>query len=412
MMEFDMRRALFLGFGILAWAMPLDAHAARWTMQDLLSIPAMGEAPLSPDGKLIVFVRGGQIVTMPASGGEPTAVTHGPGGKAGLSWSPDGQTIAYVSDGNICIVPAAGGSSNCLTASGTPDAHLWGDHDPQWSPDSKHILFERGGIEKSGALMMVSRDGGNADYLVKPEENDIRPSWAPDGHAVSYTEITQKHFSGQLKLVAVEPNTGHAIGAPKVLYTVPADRGGWWQLRKASWSPDSKTLAIVLQTSGWDHVYLMAASGGPPKALTSGSFEDADPLFSPDGKSLAIISNRIAPERRDIWTVPLNGAPARALTDNNVPGVETFPQWSPDGQEIYFLRQSATDSNNLFVADVSGKATPRQLTNTLPKSLAGAFVEPKRVTYRSKDGRPVTAFIYEPRDMPDRRYPACHAAHK
>jgi TolB protein len=180
-----MRRRLYIVLAFLACVAPLEAHAARWTTQDLLSIPGMGDAPLSPDGKSIALVRSGQIVLMPASGGDVTVVTSGAGGKTGLNWSPDGQTIAYANDGNICTVPITGGPSHCLTTSGTPDAHLWGDHDPQWSPDGKRILFERGGIEKSGALMLVSRDGGNADYLVKPDLNDIRPSWSPNGRAVS-----------------------------------------------------------------------------------------------------------------------------------------------------------------------------------------------------------------------------------
>ena len=402
-----MQRRLCVVLFLLVLIQPLRAEAARWSTQDLLSVPGMGEAPLSPDGKSIALARGGQIVLMPSSGGEVTAITRGAGGKAGLNWSPDGQTIAYVSDGNICTVPTAGGSSHCLTSSGTPDAHLWGDHDPQWSPDGQRILFERGGLEKAGALMLVSRDGGDAYSLVKSDQNDIRPSWSPNGRAVSYTEITEKHFSGQLKLVAFDPGSGKAAGQPKVLYTVPTDRGGWWQLRKASWSPDGTKLALILQTSGWDHVYLLPASGGKPKAVTAGLFEDADPVFSPDGKSIAIVSNRIGAERRDIWIVPLDGAPARALSDNNIPGVETFPQWAPDSKEIYFLRQTSTEPNNQFVSDASGNGTPKRLTNALPKALEGAFVEPKRVVYRSKDGREIAALIYEPRDMqPNHRYPA------
>ena len=402
-----MQRPLIVALMAVAAVMPLDAQAARWTQQDLLSISPIGDAPLAPDGKTIALVRSGQIVTMPSMGGDFTVISHAAGGKSGLSWSPDGQTIAYVNDGNICTVPAMGGSSTCLTSSGTPDSHLWGDHDPQWSPDGKRILFERGGIEKSGALMLVSRAGGNASYLVKSEENDIRPSWAPDGRSVSYTEITEQHFSGQLKVVAFDPDRGQPMGQPKTLYTVPTDRGGWWQLRKADWSPDSKSLAIVLQTDGWDHVYLMKRDGGRPKELTSGKFEDADPVFSPDGKSIAIISNRTEPERRDIWIAPVNGGAAHALSSNDVPGVESAPQWSPDGKQVYFLRQTSTDSNNLYVADVSAPGGAKKLTNSLPKALEGVLVDPKRVTYRSKDGQEVSAFIYVPRDLqPGRHYPA------
>ena len=396
----------FLCVVALASISSQQAEAARWTMQDLLSVPSLGDAPLSPDGRSVAFVQAGQIVIMPAAGGDVTVLTHDNGGKSGLDWSPDGQTIAFSSEGNICTISVSGGSKNCLTKSGTPDTHLWGDHDPQWSPDGKQILFERGGIKRSGALMLISREGGNADYLVKSKENDIRPSWAPNGRAVSYTEITEKHFSGLLKVVPFNPRTGESAGSPHLLYTVPTDRGGWWQLRKANWSPDSKSLAVILQNGGWDHVYFISAKGGKPRAITNGAFEDGDPVFSPDGRTLAIVSNRIEPERRDVWLVPLDGSQARPLHGPGDPGVETSPQWSPDSRKIYFLRQSSTDSSNLFVANVSG-GSPTRLTNTLPKVLEGAFVEPKRVTYKSQDGRDIAAFIYEPRDLQaGRHYPA------
>ena len=401
-----MRFCLFFGVLALAGASSQHADAARWTMQDLLSVPSLGDAPLSPDGESVAFVRAGQIVIMPAAGGDVTVLTHDNGGKGGLDWSPDGQTIAFSSEGNICTVPVSGGSKNCLTKSGTPDAHLWGDHDPQWSPDGKEILFERGGIKRSGTLMLVSRDGGITDYLVPPNENDIRPSWAPNGRAVSYTEITEKHFSGQLKMIAVDPRNGKPAGGPRLLYTVPTDRGGWWQLRKASWSPDSKSLAVILQNSGWDHVYFVSMKGGKLRPITNGAFDDSDPVFSPDGKTLAIVSNRTEPERRDIWLVPLDGSQARPLQGPVDPGVETSPQWSRDGKKIYFLRQSSTDSSNLFVADVVGGSATR-LTNTLPKALEGALVEPKRVVYKSQDGQDISALIYQPRDLQaGRRYPA------
>jgi dipeptidyl aminopeptidase/acylaminoacyl peptidase len=95
------------------------------------------------------------------------------------------------------------------------------------------------------------------------------------------------------------------------------------------------------------------------------------------------------------------------LTTNPVPGVETSPQWSQDGKKIFFLRQTATDSNNLFVTDSSGNGASDRLTNTLPKALVGAFVEPERVTYKSKDGREISALIYKPRNMqPGRPSPA------
>jgi dipeptidyl aminopeptidase/acylaminoacyl peptidase len=392
-----MRRIGMAALAVMVLATGTPALAANWKLQDIFRINGIGQAQLSPDGQSVAYVRGGQIVVMPAAGGESHAVTHIAAGREGLVWAPDGAAIAYARAGNICVLAIAPGQETCLTKSGTPDAHLWGDHGPQWSPTGSFILFERGGIKQSGQIMSVPAAGGDAVAVVKSDTNDIRPRLSPDGKTVAYTEITDEQFSGKLKLVAVDPQTGRPKGAPRLIYTQPTDKGGWWQLRRVAWSPDSKTLALVLPTAGWDHVNLIAVAGGKPKPLTSGQYEDSDPVFSPDGKAIAVVSNQDEPERRDIWLVALDGSKHR-LVPAEGPGSDAGPQWSPDGQKILYTRQTGTDVSNVFVAPTAGAQAPLQLTDALPKALKDGLVAPRRVTYASRDGLPISALVYEPRD--------------
>ena len=78
-----------------------SARDHRLTLEDLVSVEPMGETALSPDGKTIATVRGGQIVLFSADGGWPVTLTSSPAGKSGVSWSPDSRTIAFVSQGSI-----------------------------------------------------------------------------------------------------------------------------------------------------------------------------------------------------------------------------------------------------------------------------------------------------------------------
>src|SRR5215813_4309687 len=87
----------------------LTAQTHRFTLEDLLSVEAIGETALSPDGKTFAMMRNGQIVLMPSDGGWPVTLTSTPGGKSGLNWSPDGRMLAYASQGGIWVVPSAGG---------------------------------------------------------------------------------------------------------------------------------------------------------------------------------------------------------------------------------------------------------------------------------------------------------------
>jgi Tol biopolymer transport system component len=53
---------------------------------------------VSPDGQTIVFDLMGDLYTMPISGGNATAITHGLAYEVHPRFSPDGKTLAYISD--------------------------------------------------------------------------------------------------------------------------------------------------------------------------------------------------------------------------------------------------------------------------------------------------------------------------
>ena len=388
----------------LADSVPSESH--RLTLEDIVSVEGIGETSLSPDGKTIAIVRSGQILLLPAQGGWPVTLTISTGGKSGLAWSPDGRKIAFASQGDIWTVPVAGGQPSRLTRAspGEGDPRQAGDRNPQWSPKGNWILFETGRRGHQD-LVVVSGDGRSEHFLTLSNADSGAASWAPDGSRISYTERTPEHFSGKVNILKFDSRTGLG-GDPVTLYTSPTDRGGGWSVRKASWSPDGATLALVLQESGWDNVYLLSASGGAPRRLTQGPHEDLDPVFSPNGKWVAVVSNRNALEETGIWLVPVDGSAARELTHFTTPGIESMPQWSPDSSEIYFHRSSPLESADLLVAPAaSGK--PTYLTHTLPRNFDGVLRVPEKIQYAGKDGQQIAALLYKPDTLkPGMRYPA------
>src|SRR5579872_4961356 len=264
--------------GVAMAAPPGGMH--RLTLDDLLSVEAVGETALSPDGSTFALIQGGQIALMPEGGGWPVTLTTTPGSKSDINWSPDGRMLAYASLGSIWVVPSAGGRPRRLTsaAPGAGDPRKSADRAPRWSPKGKWILFETGRRGHS-SLMVVSDDGMVNNFLTASDGDEDSGAWSRDGAHVSYTERAPEYFSGKLKVLSFDSEKGTSVGEPATLYTSPTDRGGGWSLGEAQWSPDSKSLAVVLQDSGWDKVYLIAASGGAPKAVTHGEFVDGSPVF-------------------------------------------------------------------------------------------------------------------------------------
>lgn len=404
--------------------------AARITPGDLEAVYSPLHPVLSPDGKYFAIVQRGQIALLPVEGGWPIGLTTTPGGKSEISWSPDSGELAFVSGGSIWVVPTSGGQPRKLTGGlpGPGDPRVAADHTPKWNPHGNWILYQSG---RSGQneLWVVRKDGLAKNYLATTEHYlgpDLLgdqhtddgdglagglfypdPAWSPDGTRLIYTERSREFFSGKLKLLDFDFKTGRATSPATVLYTARPDRGGAWAIDKVDWSPDAKTLAFTLQDSGWDKVYLLPLGGGQPKQLTHGESEDFTPVFSPDGKSLAIVSNRTAPEERHIWIVPVDGSAPHRLAQ--LPsGVEADPQWSPDGKRIYFIRSSPFESPDLYVASVSGDVAPRALTHTLPPNFSALGIPPPElVHFHGKDGLPLTGILYYPPGFHrGKRYPA------
>ncbi len=391
---------------VFAMCGALGAQTHRLTLEDLVSVEAIGESSLSPDGKTFAMTRGGQIVLMPSDGGWPVTLTSTAGGKSGLSWSPDGRSIAFASQGGIWVVSAAGGSPRRLTnaVAGAGDPRQSGDRQPQYSPKGRWILYETGRRGHNN-MMVVSDDGMVNDYLTEANFDEEGASWSPDGTRISYTARAPEYFSGKLNVVKFDPAKGQAAGDPVTLYTSKVDRGGGWSIRKAQWSPDGRTLAVVLQDSGWDHIYLIPAEGGTPKALTHGDFEDTSAAFSPDGKTLAVVSTRRMLEESDIWMVPADGGSPRQLAKMAGPGMQSQPLFSPDGSKVYFHYNSPSESNDLMVASLNGSL--KDLTQTTPKNFQAGLIMPEKIQYRSKDGMQITAILHKPRGFKaGTKYPA------
>ena len=95
---------------------------------------------LSPDGKQIYFSYDGDIYSVPAAGGQATAVITMFGEQDSPLVSPDGKWLAFSSDiqGNtdVYAVPLGGGNAVQLTFHEAPDVPI------SWSADSKYIYFE------------------------------------------------------------------------------------------------------------------------------------------------------------------------------------------------------------------------------------------------------------------------------
>jgi dipeptidyl aminopeptidase/acylaminoacyl peptidase len=440
-----MQKILSISLLLLAPAV-LSAQTQKLTLDDILGGggrggPAGGfgrgrgnEGQTTPDGKYTVTQENGQIVLKPADGSLAKVLTYASNPKTEVQLSPDGKYIAYLSDGQVWDVAVDGGQPLQLTndPKGPGDPRGATDQHPQWNPNGKWILYDSG-TKGYNELYVVSADGKVKNWLaateiyhgkdviavnvaadhgdaVASDRFDARPAWSPDGTRISYTERSREFFSGKLKVLPFNQETGIASGPALDLYIAKNDPGGAWAINTDVWSPDSSTLAVVLQETHWDKIWLIPSKGGAPKELTFGTGEDEDPVYSPDGKWIAFISNRGVAEERHIWVVPAVGGEAHRLT--SLTGHEIGIRWSADSQSIQFTHNTVLGASATYSAGVSGKSGPRLIGQEHPSRYADLGITPEVIHYKSKDGLTIAAILYKPVNyQPGTRYPTVVIAH-
>jgi dipeptidyl aminopeptidase/acylaminoacyl peptidase len=107
-------------------------------------------------------------------------------------------------------------------------------------------------------------------------------------------------------------------------------------------SPDGKTIAFVLTTPDLNgdkyhsHIWLAPSDGSAPaRQFTFGDGKDRAPRWSPDGKTIAFVSDRDKDRGDQLYLISITGGEARRLTDDaKKPGAAI---WSPDGKQIAFV---------------------------------------------------------------------------
>lgn len=196
------------------------------------------EPDISPSGKRAVFEARGELFTVPAEHGVVRNLTRSPGvAERYPAWSPDGKTIAYFSDRSgeyeLTLRPADGsGEEQVLTKLGRGFRYK-----PCWSPDSKKLVF----IDQAMRIQLHDLD-----------KKDTQP-----------------------------------IGKELWLY-----HDGLSNLR-FSWSKDSRWLAFAQDLEN-RHTAVAIYDTREKKAeiVTSGYYDDDNPVFDPEGKYLYYRSGR------------------------------------------------------------------------------------------------------------------------
>ncbi len=170
---------------------------------------------------------------------------------------------------------------------------------------------------------------------------------------------------------------GISAGRP-ILTIVDADRGSTEreitikeldEILNPAWSPDGRYIAFSGLVGGFNDLFVYDLQADTLRRLTSDSFAELDPAWSPDGRQIAFSTDRFttklgAIDSGDLRLAIMDVASGNVRDAGGFSGAKNIgPQWSGDGQALYFLsdRQGIT---NVYRLPLNG-GEPTQLTNLL-----------------------------------------------
>ncbi len=258
--------------------------------------------------------------------------------------SPDAQWVAYSVDKSslktdktetrIWMIPTSGGDALPMTAEGVSSEH------PRWSPDGKSLAFLSERNEGKKQVWLLTLQGGEARQLTDTVQDVEAFAWSPDGRRLVLVlrDPTPEDLAAAKEKSS---STAHSSGASD---DDPKDKKS---KSKKPWVIDR--LQFKLDEVGYldrrrAHLYVFDVAKKSLTQITSGDYDDSEPAWSPDSKSIAFTSNRSTPDpdatyNTDIWTVSANntdkGTHLTQITTN--PGIDNQPTWSPDGQSIAYV---------------------------------------------------------------------------
>ncbi len=214
---------------------------------------------------------------------------------------------------------------------------------PALSADGKHLAFFTTKTNLFGIdLVLADAATGKIQRRLAGPQSDghfdaisfINSSGAfsPDGQRFAFIVYNK----GDNQITIVKTSSGKVERSYR-----PRDIGAVYNL---AWSPDGAQLAFTGSQGGVGDLYLMDVASGTTRQLTNDRHADIQPAFSPDGRTLAFVTDRsdaTSFERMTFGELQLatidiasGQVTARAAFGR---GKHLNPQYSPDGKNLYFV---------------------------------------------------------------------------
>lgn len=331
---------------------------------------------------VILFGQGsGPVMRVSAGGGQPAPATQlekeGYTGHVSPYFLPDGQHFLYlardlaVKSRNAVFVGALNSKQSKFLLKNSSEARFY--------PPS-HLLFVRHGV-----LMAQLLDPSKMELRGKPvpiAENVSASGYGPASFSSSSNGVLA-YCSGIVNFMGTAQLIWYNRGGKKLGLIGPP--GPYTEI---SLSPDEKRVAVNVSADPNEpfeslHIWLLDLTNGVFSRLSFGSFEEADPVWSPDSRQIIFAAEK--PTGPELMRLILGSSqPQKVFSDGIAAWMD---DWSPDGR---FLAYHNSDNTAFFALPMTGELKPITLVqDSFSKDQLRFSPDGKWAAYNSSEsGRP------------------------
>jgi Tol biopolymer transport system component len=352
----------FLGlvaFGALRWYPGASPRVSPSEWVQITNFPdSVTQPAVSPDGKMLTFVRGGSTFMGPGEiyvkalpYGEPVQLTHDRTPKMHPIFSPDGSRIAYSTLGpgqgwDTWTVPVFGGTAKpwLTNASGL-----------SWTGQGQLLFSEIKSVQRMAIVESPEERTGGHDVYMPPTLDGMahRSYLSPDGKSVLIVEMAD---SGAWLPCRLVPLDGRSAGK-----TVGPGSGG---CTAGAWSPDGSSIYLSVVTEGNSHIWRQHIPGDRAEQITSGTTAEEGIAVAPDGHSLI---TAVGAQQRTVIVRDIVGERQASLE-----GYAYMPKLSTEGKKVFFRIARGTGilmpfrgTSELWETDLGSGRTERLIPELL-----------------------------------------------
>jgi Tol biopolymer transport system component len=227
---------------------------------------------------------------------------------------------------------------------------------PSVSPQGDRIAYFSDRRQYTDVYVMSAFDGKVLRRVIRGEQSvhfesipSFRSSltWSPDGQRLALTAKS----AGKDVLYIVSARTGSVVKR----YDLGCDA-----LYFPAWSPVSDSIVVVGIKDGRSDLYLVSGATGQKQRLSDDTYDEKEPAWTPDGRTITFSSDRLAPVVLQTARMEkgygayalfsLDLATHQVIKVVDTAGDDHSPAWSPDGRKLAFI-SDRSGTPNIFIFD-------------------------------------------------------------